>query len=175
MTESTSADVTCELWVRSLSPQGVRDRQTSVVRQLESLAGEGTIDDSSVLVVGRELPARRGDVITDFGQYLLDRIADFHEWATVNDRSLGPLFEPETVRSSIAGEIERRVVLPVFTLAEYQDGALRFVAPCRDPESVWTVQDRLDHLAAVGAENDTVEPLAGARTTPPEPSPATQR
>lgn len=174
MPASTVSGVHCELWVRSLSPRGVRDRQATLVRRLAALAGAGTIDDYGVLVVGRELPARPADAVTDFGRYLLDRIADFQSWAAVNDRSLGSLFEPETVRSTIAGGTDRRIVLPVFTLAEYDDGALRFVAPCQGEAAVWTVQDRLAHLAVVGAGNDTVEPLSAARATPPEHSPVGQ-
>lgn len=169
MPESQSQGVHLELFVRSLSPGGgARDRQAAAIRRLEELETRGTIDSFTVHICGRELPARPADAVTEFGTYLLNRIAVFQEWAAVNGRSLARLFEPEHVSCAMTGEDYTRIVMPVMALAEYEDGALRFVSPCAGDERTWSVPDRLAHLVDEGGEADGAEPLGAARAEPPD-------
>jgi DNA-binding Lrp family transcriptional regulator len=168
MSESPTAGVHLELFVRSLCPEGCRSSQAAAVRRLEELEAEGTIDDYTVQVCGRAVPPRPSDAVSEFGTYLLNRIAVFREWAAGEGRSLGAHFQPETVRSTVTGTEYERIVFPIMSLAEYEDGALRFVSPCEGSERTWSVPGRLEYLAAEGETGARTERLAGASEEPPD-------
>jgi DNA-binding Lrp family transcriptional regulator len=168
MSESSTSGVHLELFVRSLCPEGCRSSQTAAIRRLEELEVAGTIDDYTVQICGRAVPPRPSDAVSEFGTYLLNRIAVFQEWAAVDGRSLGTHFEPETVRSTITGEEYDRIVLPVMILAEYEDDALRFVSPSEGSERTWCVPGRLEYLAKEREPRPSTERLAGARGEPPD-------
>lgn len=168
MSESPTEGVHLELFVRSLSPRGARSGQAAAVERLRALEGAGTIDGFTVQVCGRELPPRPSDAVTEFGTYLLNRIAVFHRWAAVNDQHLGSLFEPETVRSTMTGEEYERIVLPVMTLAEYEAGSLRFVSPCEGGGRTWSVPERLDYLLEAEPPRSDTEDLAESQGEPPD-------
>ena len=161
-----------ELYVRSLAPRGFQSRQRAVVERLTQLTETGVVEGHRVVVCGRQIPAKRTDRVTEFGQYLHDRIATFSKWADRNGWSLDHAFAHRTVESSITGETMDLLVLPAMALAEYDGDALRFVAPVTSADAQWTVQDRLDSLLATGSP-DSADPLPEARTTPPHRSTAT--
>lgn len=169
MSGSTSEGVTAELYVRSLAPRGVRPKQEAVIDSLEQLTDGGPLDGYTVHVCGKQAPATPADATTEFGTFLLNRVAVFTQWAEMNDASLGSLFQRRTVDSELTGEHGEVLDLPVMALAEYEGSALRFVTPCSGPEREWTVQQRL-HALERTAEPDTSDRLPGARATPPASS-----
>lgn len=169
MSGSKTAGVHVELYVRSLAPRGVRPHQVAVIETLDSLVDQGSIDRYTVHVCGRHAPATLAETTTEFGVFLLNRVADFREWAERNGWSLGPLFETRTVDSSITGEQRDVLELPVMAMAEYHEDDLRFVAPCSTDEREWTVQNRLDALSARG-DPDTTKRLPAGSADPPTQS-----
>lgn len=150
--------VSIELYVRSLSPRESRRRIESIACRLDTLVDDGAVAHYRVLPTGRELPARPADAVTDYGRYLLRRVAAFREWAAETGRCLDAQFERHTVESSFTGESHDALVVPTVVMAEYDDQDLRFVTPCGDGSDHLTVQDRLDHLLADG----TVSPAEQA-------------
>lgn len=135
-----------ELYVRSLSPGGARPQQAAVIDRLERLETEHATVDVTVTVWGKEIGTTTPAARTDAGQFILERVSEFREWARERGRSIDSFFETREVHSSITGEEYTALVLPVMTLAEYHDGSLRFVAPSANGETVYTVSDRVDAL-----------------------------
>jgi len=163
---SGSPGVHLELFVRSLSPGGARSSLEGILDRITCLAEQRVIDGYAVRVCGKGIPATPAATRTAFGSYLLNRVAVFHEWAEHNDLSIDSLFEQRRVRSSLTGEDRRELVVPLFVLAEYEDGGLRFVAPCEIDDRVRTVPERLDDLTS--GQPTTVDPLPSARAIPPD-------
>ena len=168
MTGSSRRGVYAELYVRSLAPRGVMDRQQAVLDSVATLAARETLTDYRVYVCGSEIPATPAETTTEFGEYLLERTAVFAAWADRNGYSLGTLFERRSVHSSLTGQHRETLVFPVMALAEYVGTDLRFVAPCSADDETVTVHDRLAELAA-GIDVETTV-LPDVRATPPEPS-----
>ena len=168
MTGSSRRGVYAELYVRSLAPRGVMDRQQAVLDSVATLAARETLTDYRVYVCGSEIPATPAETTTEFGEYLLERTAVFAAWADRNGYSLGTLFERRSVHSSLTGQHRETLVFPVMALAEYVGTDLRFVAPCSADDETVTVHDRLAELAA-GIDVETTV-LPDVRAAPPEPS-----
>ncbi len=166
MTGETPEGVHAELYVRSLAPRGAADEQATVVETLDKLSDRTTLADYQVHVCGEHLPATPAETQTTFGQYLLNRIAVFTEWAQRNDCSFGKLFERRTVDSALTGATRDVITLPMMTLAEYDGTDLRFVSPCSVDGETVSVRDRLDELLA-GSDVETT-PLADARVDSPD-------
>ena len=169
MMGSTNRGVHVELYVRSLAPRGALDRQQSAVQLIEQLAGEGRLSTYSVHVCGREIPATPGETTTDFGAFLLNRVAVFSMWADRNGYSLGRLFDRRTLDSTITDEHRETLVMPVMALAEYEGTDLRFVAPCSVDGTSLTVRHRLNELHA--GEHRDATPLPDAHAPPPDEKP----
>lgn len=157
-------EVDVELYVRSLSPPDSRTRIESIVSRLEDLVQDDTISRFRVLPTGSELPATPADAVTDYGAYLLGRIAVFQEWATATGRSVDSLFDRRTVSSSFTGEEHDTISLPTVLMAEYEGSALRFVSPCSEGDEYLTVLERLEDLAAEGTVTQD-ERLSRAKST----------
>lgn len=141
-------ETSVELYVRSLSPRDSRRRIEDVVRRLDELVEAGSLERYRVVPTGRELPPTPADAVTDFGAYLLGRLAVFQEWARATGRSVDDLFERRTARSRFTGEDHDALVLQTMIMAEYHGEDLRFVAPCLDGDDHVTVRDRLATLEA---------------------------
>ena len=169
MNRSFNRGTHVELYVRSLAPRNVLDGQRAVLEFVEQLAGNGRLSGYTVHVCGREIPATPAETVTDFGEFLLNRVAAFSAWADRNGYSLGTLFDRRTLKSSLTGEHRETIVVPVMALAEYEGPDLRFVTPCSIEGTTVTVQDRLDELY-VGAQRDTTA-VSDVRTAPAEESP----
>lgn len=168
---SHDAGVRIELYVRSLSPRESRRTIEVVVERLERLVETDVLAGYRVIPTGAELPPTPADAVTEYGEFLLHRLAAVEEWAAASGRSLGSLIERRTVSSAFTGEDHDALVMPTMLMAEYAGTALRFVAPCwTDGERV-TVRDRLDALA-VGEGVASGETLPGAGVRPP-PGPTT--
>lgn len=136
---------TAALYVRSLAPSECRPQQIAIIRRLKQLEASGAINDYSVEVWGSQLTEYEAD-LTESGDRIRDRIEDFRAWAADHDVSIESFFPIRTVASEFTDEEYTRIQFPVLTLAESGDDSLRFVTPCTDGESVYTVVDHLDLL-----------------------------
>ena len=155
----TRTDTRIELYVRSLLPDGAHDRQEAVIERLERLETEDRIDDFSVVVWGKQVARGSTAAHTEAGTYILNRVAEFKQWALSNNVSLGSFYQQGTVENETTEESYDTITLPVMGLAEYESGELVHVAPSTRGETVYTIQDRLDRLersepAAVEADAD---------------------
>jgi hypothetical protein len=144
MTESQAPQI--ELYVRSLLPNGAQARQEAVIERLERLDADGVIGGFSVIVWGKQIARESAGAHTDEGRYILNRVAEFRQWALSNNVSLESFYQTREVGNDATGEEFTATVLPVMGLAEYQDGELGHVAPCTEGDVVHTITDRLDRL-----------------------------
>lgn len=140
--EMTQQQLQIELYVRSLAPTDIRDRQESVIERLDELERAGRIDEFEVILCGDCVCASLATANTTVGQRLLDRFATFEEWAAQRDRTLVGFAQQDTKstlsRSNITG-----IKFPRLALAEYRGGDLSFVAPSRNGAENTTVLDRI--------------------------------
>lgn len=148
--DTTQESVTVDLHVRSLAPRAGHSQQNAAIERLDDLASAGRVGEFNVHVWGHQVSLSTAAAKTDAGQFVLNRVEQFREWAKETGRSIGSFFETRRVESEIMDEEYAALVLPSLTLAEYRDGDLAFVAPCSDGGSVCTVEDRIDDLAASG-------------------------
>jgi hypothetical protein len=148
-----------ELYVRSLLPDGAHNRQEAVIERLNRLNAGGEIESSSVIVWGKQVARESTGAHTEEGEYILNRVAEFKQWALSNNVSLESFYQTQAVGNESGDDAYTALVLPVMGLAEYQDGELRHVAPCSDGDTVHTITERLDRIeagepAAVDADSD---------------------
>ncbi|WP_246983860.1 HTH domain-containing protein [Halorientalis marina] len=163
-TDRDQGGIRVELYVRSLAPRAGRRQQNSVIDRLEDLESAGRIDEFTVDVWGRQVGLSSVSARTGAGQFVLDRVASFREWADETGRSVASFFETRRVDSRVTGDKYTALVLPSLTLAEFRDGELAHVAPCSDGDEVTTVADRVEALAANGG---TISDPADERTRVP--------
>jgi hypothetical protein len=139
--EEPVAGTAVELCVRSLSEE-VQPLLDETLDRLDA----AEVEPVDVVVWGRSFDPTGTAATTDFGRSLADRIETFRRWETENDASFAPFFRARTV-DRLTDETCTRVDLPTVTLAEYRDGELAFVAPCRLAGRHYTVLDRAERLA----------------------------
>jgi len=132
-----------ELYVRSLAPTDIRDRQESVIERLDELADAGRIDEFEVVLCGDCVCRSLATASTDVGQRLLDRHRSFEQWAAEVDRHLVGFAERDT-GSALTGADITGISFPRLALAEYRGGELAYVAPSRNGTESTTVLERLD-------------------------------
>jgi len=154
-----------ELFVRSLSPKTGRSPATAQLDRLRRLADEDVVD-LSVTVWGREVGLSTTAARTDAGEFVLDRVANFREWADDHDVCVEAFFETREVESGLTGESYTALVLPVACLAEYRDGELVHVAPYTTDSAVHTVSDRVTTLEAPDDDSTPDERPADAPSLP---------
>jgi len=135
-----------ELYVRSLMPDGAHERQDAVIERLETLDQNDEIEGFSVIVWGKQVSRESAAAHTEEGEYILNRVAEFKQWALSNNVSLESFYQTHVVENDATDEAYDAMVLPVMGLAEYVGGELRHVAPCTDGDEVHTITDRLDRL-----------------------------
>jgi len=135
-----------ELYVRSLLPDGAHERQEAVIEQLERLDREDEIEDFSVIVWGKQIARESAAAHTEEGKYILNRVAEFKQWALSNNVSLESFYQTTEVESEVTDDAYSAMVLPILGLAEYHEGELAHVAPCTKGDVVHTIADRLDGL-----------------------------
>lgn len=150
-----------ELYVRSMLPDGAGSRQDSVIDKLDELERREEIAGYNVVVWGKQIAPESAAAATEQGRYILNRIAEFKQWALSNNVSLESFYQRTTVDSEAADAASEAMVLPVMGLAEYDGNELAHVAPCTDGDDVHTITDRLETLEA--GERSTLE----QRTTTP--------
>lgn len=137
-----------ELYVRSLLPNGAHERQEAVIEQLQRLDREDQIENFSVIVWGKQVARDSAAAHTEEGQYILNRVAEFKQWALSNNVSLESFYQTQRVDNEVTEESYSAMTLPVMGLAEYDEGELRHVAPCTKGNVVHTITDRLERLEA---------------------------
>lgn len=130
-----------EVCVRSLSA----DAQPLLDETLCRL-DEADVDRVGLVVWGGSFEPTGPAAATALGRALADRLEAFRRWAAENDASFGPFFEARTV-SRLNDETYTSVDLPTVTLAEYREGDLVFVSPCRMDGRHHAVLDRAERLA----------------------------
>lgn len=140
--EEPGSGPTVELYVRSLSD----DVQPLLDETLRRLREAEDIEEVGVTVYGRSFDPTGPAADTEPGRVLADRLEAFRRWASENGASFGPFFRARTV-DGITGGTSTRIDLPTVTLAEYRDGDLAFVAPCRLDGRYHAVLDRAERLA----------------------------
>jgi hypothetical protein len=171
MSSEPPAGVHCELFVRSLAPRAGGEQQVAALERLDALVEDGPVEDYSVQVTGPAVPASPGRAVTEFGRYLLNRIAVFEEWASTHDLNLDNLFERVDLDDAILNRQRDVRLLPTLAMAEYEGQHLRFVTPCGTKEDRIEVLDRLESLAS--EEEPACFELDHARTPEPEPTTST--
>jgi hypothetical protein len=137
-----------ELYVRSMLPDGAGKRQETVIDTLEELDREDEISGYNVVVWGKQIAPESAAANTEAGRYILNRVAEFKQWALSNNVSLESFYQRTTVDSEVTGESHDAMVLPVMGLAEYDEDELAHVAPCTNGDDVHTITDRLETLEA---------------------------
>ncbi|PSP52646.1 hypothetical protein BRC95_08695 [Halobacteriales archaeon QS_5_68_33] len=135
-----------ELYVRSLLPDGAHGRQEAVIERLERLDAEDAIEGFSVIVWGKQVAPESAGAHTEEGEYILNRVAEFKQWALSNNVSLESFYQRQSVENETSERSYDAMVLPVMGLAEYRDGELVHVAPCTGGTDVHTITDRLDRI-----------------------------
>lgn len=153
------------LYVRSLRPRRAKKRQDAALTRLEELKRRGAIDDYSVVVWGRQIPASDEEVRTEFGAHLQRRIEAFEKWARRNGYSTAETFPEREIETVLTGERTCARLLPRLCLAEFRGRALTFVTPVAGDGSPPTIEDRLDAIAEGDVTPDAVEPVERARRT----------
>jgi len=147
-----------ELYVRSLLPDGAHDRQDAVIERLQELDAEDEIEDFSVIVWGKQIARDSAGARTEEGEYILNRVAEFKQWALSNNVSLEAFYQNHTVGNDVTDEPYSAMTLPVMGLAEYDGEELQHVAPCSNGDEIHTIMDRLGGL-------ERGEPTAIERST----------
>lgn len=132
-----------ELYVRSLAPTDIRDKQESVIERLDELERADRIDGFEVIFCGDCVCASLTTAKTAVGQRLLDRYVSFEKWATEHDRTLVGFTDHDT-ESTLTGTVITGVSFPRLALAEYRNRDLAFVAPSRSGNENTTVIDRIE-------------------------------
>ena len=100
-----------ELYVRSLAPTDIRDRQEQVLERLTHLDSDDTITDFEVVVCGETVCPSSITAETDIGQRLLARHRTAKQWAEDRDRTLIGFDHHET-NTTIAGTTITGVSFP---------------------------------------------------------------
>ncbi|KOX91903.1 hypothetical protein AMS69_15235 [Haloarcula rubripromontorii] len=135
-----------ELYVRSMLPDGAHERQEAVIDRLQTLDENDHIDGFNVIVWGKQIAPQSAAARTAEGKYILNRVAEFKQWALSHNVSLDSFYQDTTVDSEAAESAYDAMALPVMGLAEYDGNELVHVAPCTKDDIVHTIMDRLDRL-----------------------------
>jgi len=137
-----------ELYVRSMLPDGAGSRQEHVIDTLDDLERREEIAGYNVVVWGKQIAPESAAANTEEGRYILNRVAEFKQWALSNNVSLESFYQRTAVDSEVTDAAYDAMVLPVMGLAEYDGNELAHVAPCTKGEAVHTITDRLERLEA---------------------------
>ncbi|MDG5774890.1 HTH domain-containing protein [Haloarculaceae archaeon H-GB2-1] len=135
-----------ELYVRSLLPDGAHERQETVIERLQEFSQTDRIEGFSVIAWGKQIAPESAAAATEEGRYILNRIAEFKQWALSNTVSLESFYQRRTVASEASDGTYRAIRLPVMGMAEYVGDELRHVAPCTSGDVVHTIVKRLDQI-----------------------------
>jgi len=82
-----------ELYVRSMLPDGAGSRQEAVIDTLDELERADEIAGYNVIVWGKQIAPESTAANTDEGRYILNRVAEFKQWALSNNVSLESFYQ----------------------------------------------------------------------------------
>lgn len=136
--------LTVDLYVRADAP--VPERRDEVVDRLQYLSTHDRIADFEVIPWPRAVSLGLADRIADDG--IPGTVRSFERWASRHGLRLRPQFDVRQSRSTITGETDDLLVLPVLCLAARDEDGLAWIVPVHDGASTVTVEDALDALAA---------------------------
>jgi hypothetical protein len=132
-----------KLFVRMESQLGTEQVKKAVVDEVRRLERRGVVDDYEVVPWGKTFRQDGALAGTEYHETVRRHVAEFEEWAREHDVSLEHTFERNRLRSTITGESFSVVSLPVVCLAEYVDGELAGIYPCRTGDRVCDVREFL--------------------------------
>lgn len=149
------------LKLRSFPPHGITDVQHRTLARLHRLADAGTLAVIDVDLWGSHAVA---DSMADHeNEGTLETVSDFERWAEEQGYTLAPAFSCRECGSMLADKTREVTVVPLVTLAVYEEDRLRAVYPHVDGERVRTVDDGIRTLEAMTPSTD--DP-AGERDEP---------
>lgn len=179
---TTDADVRVEVWTRDASPPP-DDPRATVLARLRELESEGVVDDLSVRVWGKFVPAtdehdnpNASGGAEESGEFdesnatdgsgspgepdgsdppARERVAAFRRWADRDGHSLEPAFERCERSSMVSEEVTDAIRLPLQCLAVYGGDRLVGVFPCSTEDGNNTVRDCLERLETGGLVGDS--------------------
>jgi len=162
---ATTDPIRLEFYVRTLSPPGATTRQEAIIDRLERFDEAGHVADYHVKVWGKGIDPTTKAAETEQGEFILNRIAEFQQWALANNTTLESFYQTRRQSSSITGEEHTKIVLPKMGLAEYHGSELQQVSPCTEGDDVLRVIDHLDDLEQrvttdTAATNSVLTPVA---------------
>ncbi|MFC4543150.1 HTH domain-containing protein [Halosolutus amylolyticus] len=146
MSDHQLTSKTVELWIRSFAPVTTGPTQERALERVEALESAAPIDEIEISVWGKQVERTSRSRRIPQLRTIEARLDAFERWANRTGRSLVPFFRTRTVESSITGDRYEVCRLPTIALAEFADGELVHVAPCRDGDRTIEVFDRLDAL-----------------------------
>lgn len=153
--------MTAELFVRSLVPDGNGTRLEAVLQELSDLARTDALDDYTVRVCGEFVPTAGSMADVDPAASILYTVDRLETWAETENADL--LGFGERTMGSLVDEGRSVLSLPGMVLVEYRDGDVDHVTPHRRDGIVRTVEDR---LCSLGRSQEQVA-SGQAVTTPP--------
>jgi hypothetical protein len=132
-----------ELFVRGSLPTPSRKRRAAVEAELEALARQDAVDETTTTVWQKRVP------IEDCGDRAeRARYNEFSAWARKAGVRLAPFFDTRLCYSTQTGEKREELVMPAMCVAVYEDGDLAQVAPATDEDGPTSIADCLVDLAA---------------------------
>lgn len=150
-----------ELYVRSLAPTTGRERQETVIRRLRDLVEAGAVDGFELVVTGQCICPDSAAAETDIGRFLLERLRTFEEWAEEEGAALDPCYRRRDETPVYTGERYTGISVPNLAMAEFSDGDLSFLTPCRVDGRRVTVEERLEAISDAGSGADERPPRSG--------------
>lgn len=154
----TSSPLRATLKLRSFPAHGITDVRRRTLTRLHRLADVGILSEVDVDVWGShavvDAMADRGDAAS------VEAVSDFERWAEGHGYTLAPAFARRECGSLLDDEAREVTVVPLLTLAVYEEDELKAVYPHVDDECVHTVDDGLEAL-------ETLAPPAGGRSGDP--------
>jgi hypothetical protein len=134
------------LFVRSLSPDGDGGRVEELVARLDDLAEP---IDTTVHIWGDAVGLEGPLAEAPSGRFILQEVADFHDWAARNGAELVG-FETHETACAFTDRECRLLSLPTVALAATRGDDLVGVAPVRVGDGLVTVDDLLDAVVPSG-------------------------
>lgn len=145
MTGTDKSRSQIELCARSLFPIGAYQQQEQVIERLDQLDKSGRIADFSV-IWGKCVATNTTTARPEKERYILNRVAEFKQWALSKNIALELFHQTQTVDGEITEDSYTTMTLPVMGPAEYSNGELVHVAPSTKGDTVRQVEDRLTAL-----------------------------
>ncbi|AGB38842.1 HTH domain-containing protein [Natronococcus occultus] len=136
--------VRVDLFVRADSAADTVERLSDLVARARRLEDRDTVAEVEVKTWTTVRPAL--EALSDSASSVSTTVATFQAWADRTGYSLAPAFARRETRSLLHPGSSTELRVPVASLAVYEDGELRWVAPCADDDRSYDVEDCLAAL-----------------------------